>query len=83
LATPLRKTFGRNFREAREAEHLTQRDVSVRTKVTQGWVSALEGGEVNITIELMALLAHVVRSDVVTLLTPTKPAGHAEERLTA
>jgi transcriptional regulator with XRE-family HTH domain len=62
--------FGRNFKRAREAANLSQRDVSSETGLTQGWVSAIERGEANVTIETMATLARLVRRAVPDLLDP-------------
>ena len=68
----LRATFGQNLREARLQAGLTQLQVAQATGRDRAYISDVERGLHNITIDTMVELAHAVERDVVDLLTPTK-----------
>ena len=59
-ATELQRRFGENFRAARLAAGLNQREVSARSGVHQEEVSKIERGMVNLTLRTMERLAQVV-----------------------
>jgi transcriptional regulator with XRE-family HTH domain len=64
----LRKVFGQNVRAARIRAGLTQAQLAERTGLTQQYVSLVEAGHRNITIDTMAALARVIGRDVSVLL---------------
>jgi transcriptional regulator with XRE-family HTH domain len=64
----LRKIFGHNVRAARIKAGLTQAQLATRTGLTQQYVSLVEAGHQNITIDTMAALARAVGRDVSALL---------------
>jgi transcriptional regulator with XRE-family HTH domain len=64
----LRKVFGQNARAARVKAGLTQAQLAERTGLTQQYVSLVEAGHQNITIDTMAALARAVGRDVSALL---------------
>ena len=72
-----RTYFGLNFARARQDAGLSQRDVRDKTGLTQGWVSSIELGRANITIDTMAVLARLVGVDVTELL--RKPRAGANK----
>lgn len=60
-ATPEeRLLFGQNFRAARKAANLTQRDITVKAGYAQSFISDVETGRCAINIDNMAALAKVV-----------------------
>jgi transcriptional regulator with XRE-family HTH domain len=64
----LRTIFGQNVRAARIKAGLTQTQLAERTGLTQQYVSLVEAGHQNITIDTMAALARAVGRDVSALL---------------
>lgn len=72
-ADTLRTIFGQNFRHARERAGLTQSDIEAQTGIKQHYVSQIENGRQNLTLDTMTALALAVGRDVRTLLRP--PSG--------
>lgn len=68
LSGDLRSVFGRNLRAARRKAGLTQAELGERTGLTQQYVSHVEAGHQNITIETMVALARIVGQEVSDLL---------------
>lgn len=66
-----RLIFAKNFRKARIAAKLSQRDVRDKTGFAQSWVSEIETGKMSITIDNMAKLAHCVGVPLWQLLVPS------------
>lgn len=66
-----RLIFAKNFRKARKAAKLSQRDVRDKTGLAQSWVSEVETGKMSLTIDNMAKLAHVVGVPLWQLLVPS------------
>jgi transcriptional regulator with XRE-family HTH domain len=64
----LRRTFGANFRAARQKAGLTQRDIEARTGIKQHYVSEIESGKQNPTLSTMNTLAASVGRAVHLLL---------------
>jgi transcriptional regulator with XRE-family HTH domain len=60
----LRKVFGQNVRAARLKAGLTQTQLAEQTGLTQQYVSLVEAGHQNITLDTMAALASVIGRDV-------------------
>lgn len=69
-ADQLRMAFGQNFRHARERAGLTQGDIEAHTGIKQHYVSQIESGKRNLTLDTMTALALAVGKDVRTLLKP-------------
>jgi DNA-binding XRE family transcriptional regulator len=69
-ADTLRTIFGQNFRLARERAGLTQSDIETQTGIKQHYVSQIENGRQNLTLDTMTALALAVGRDVRTLLRP-------------
>lgn len=65
-----RLTFGQNFREARKAAKLTQRDITEKAGYAQSFISEVETGRCAINIDNMAALAKVVNVPLWKLLIP-------------
>lgn len=72
LAKELQSAFGSNLRAARERADLTQQQVAEQLGHIAGrgqsYISEIEAGRINLTIETMAELAAIVGSDVRALL---------------
>lgn len=70
-ATPIeRAIFARNFQQARKTLSLNQGDVAACTGLTQGFISEVERGLSNISLDNMAKLAHLVGVPLHLLLHP-------------
>jgi transcriptional regulator with XRE-family HTH domain len=66
----MRALFAANVRQARLKAKLTQVDVEGLTGISQHYISQIERGALNITLDTMVSLARAVGSDVRTLLKP-------------
>lgn len=62
-----RKRIGDTLRTARIAKGLTVRDVGEKTGLAFNHVSRIENGKYNATIDTIALIAHALELDAVTL----------------
>lgn len=69
-ASAERLVFARNFRKARKAKNLTQRDAHDKTGFAQSWISEVETGQSAINIDNMAALARLVDVPLWQLLVP-------------
>jgi DNA-binding XRE family transcriptional regulator len=74
-ADELRIAFGQNFRQAREKAGLTQSDIEAHTGIKQHYVSQIENGKQNLTLDTMTALALAVGKDVRSLLKPAPPSA--------
>jgi transcriptional regulator with XRE-family HTH domain len=70
-AQALRVVFGKNCKTHRMRMGLTQQDVARATGITQPRIAQIELGNINITLETAARIAHAVDSDVLHLLRST------------
>lgn len=64
----MRALFGANFRQARLKAKLTQAEVEARTGIRQHYISEIENGVHNVTLDTMTTLARAIGADVRTLL---------------
>ena len=64
--------FGTNFRRARRAKKLSQRDSTAQAGFAQSFISEVETGKSTISIDNMAALAKLVGVPVWKLLKPTE-----------
>lgn len=69
----LRVTFGGNFKAARIKAGLTQTDIAGLTGIAQTYISSIECGKQNPTLDTLAVLAEAIGSDVRALLKPLPP----------
>src|SRR2546423_9343544 len=72
LAKDLREQFGRELREARLRTGMSQTDVGRITKKGQTYVSEIELGQANLTLDTMLLLAQAVGLDVAVTTSPAR-----------
>lgn len=81
--SPLREVFGANLRAARKAKGLTIFDVSYAAQVDWSYVTQIEGGRKNLSIDVMDALAKAVGVSVIELLdnpkTPSKASSVSED----
>jgi len=68
----IRALFGTNFRQARLKADLTQAEIEVRTGIRQHYISEIENGAHNVTLDTMTVLARAIDSDIRTLLKPSR-----------
>ena len=67
--TPV-EIFGRRFKEARINADLSQKDVHEKTGIAISFISGVEGGYRNISIERAGMLAEAVNQPLYKLLMP-------------
>ena len=67
---PERLIFGDNFRRAREDMGLSQRELARRLRTNQPFVSDIENGLSNLTIDKMSRLAAFIGKPLFELLRP-------------
>ncbi len=63
-------SFGRDFREARIAAKLSQQEVERLTGIPQHYISTMERGRQNPTLETMTRLADAIGTPLADLLKP-------------
>ena len=68
----LRLAFAANFKIARATAGMTQVEITRLTGIAQTYVSSIECGKQNPTLDTMAILAEAVGSDVRALLNPPR-----------
>ena len=71
--------FGFNFKVAREHLGISQREAARRLKINQPFISDVETGAANLTIERMALLARFVGMPLFDLLRPADVVDQSEK----
>jgi DNA-binding XRE family transcriptional regulator len=67
---PEQKIFVANFRKARQAAHLSQRDIHQRTGIAQSYLSEVERCLCNPSLDILSKLAAVVDQPLHLLLKP-------------
>jgi transcriptional regulator with XRE-family HTH domain len=66
-----RKVFGRNLRRARRLKEVTQEELALRADLSRTYVSEVERGARNISIDNMSLLAQALDVTLRDLVDPT------------
>lgn len=66
----VRKLVGRNFARLRAASGLTQEEVAVRADLTQQYISEIENGKRNPTIQTLVQIAKALGVSHIDLVTP-------------
>jgi transcriptional regulator with XRE-family HTH domain len=64
----MRALFGANFRQIRLKARLTQADVEELTGIRQHYISEIENGLQNLTLDTMTTLAQAIGTDLRSLL---------------
>jgi len=64
----IKDLVGRNVRQLRLANELTQEELAAKSGVSQQYISGLESGTRNPTIEMLAKLAHAMKVSHVDLV---------------
>jgi transcriptional regulator with XRE-family HTH domain len=64
----MRALFGANLRQARLKAKLTQTDVQQLTGIRQHYISEIENGVRNLTLDTMTTLAQAIGTDIRALL---------------
>ena len=60
----IKKRFGKNVRNCRKAKEMTQVEVSSHAGLHQNYLSEIEKGKRNITLEIMQKLAEALNVEV-------------------
>ncbi|MER9463198.1 helix-turn-helix domain-containing protein [Mesorhizobium sp. M0387] len=76
----MRKLVGRNFARLRGASGLTQEQVAERANVSQQYVSGLENGKRNPTIQMLFQIAKALGVSHVDLVMPTEQQGQSYDQ---
>ncbi|WP_082449558.1 helix-turn-helix domain-containing protein [Sphingomonas sp. Leaf67] len=71
LKLPAAEIFGKRLKEHRRELGLTQGQLAERTSTTAAYVSQVERGRANPTLDVMARFAEVVEAEVWDMLKPT------------
>jgi len=77
--TSLRSLVGKNIKKAREKCGFSQEKLSVRAKLSEEYISRLEGGYVNISIDSLNRICSVLGIDVYLLFVSPKREKRAKE----
>jgi len=64
----LQTMFGRNLRAARMAQGLKQADLAEKAGINQQYVSSIEAGQINLTLDTVKRLAAALGQDALVLL---------------
>lgn len=64
----IKKRFGLAVRARREALGISQEELAMRIEADQAYVSRVEAGQMNVTLETMAEIAAAMGVDVLALL---------------
>jgi transcriptional regulator with XRE-family HTH domain len=64
----LRRNFGENLRAARLKAGLSQSELGRRVGRSQQYISLVEVGSENLTLDTMSMLAKIVEQDVIIML---------------
>jgi transcriptional regulator with XRE-family HTH domain len=83
VAARFLRRFGANLAAARLRAGLTQYELADLAGVTQSYISAVEHGAQNPTVQSMVDLSAAVREEMVEMMTGTCPAQRAGPRLRA
>lgn len=67
---PARELFGQNLRRARRLKEISQEDLALRAELSRTYVSEVERGVRNISIDNMELLANAIGMPLSDLVSP-------------
>ena len=70
-SSKIKAIIGRRVAELRRSRGWTQEKLAEKVDATVQWVSRIEGGGENVTVETLVLFANVLGVGVVELFTPT------------
>jgi transcriptional regulator with XRE-family HTH domain len=79
----LRAVFGLNVQRLRRERKLSQEQLSFVSGRTRAYISSVEAGRRNATLDTLEILAKaldVAPQDLITERTPERPAGHSAQR---
>jgi len=74
----IKKRFGLAVREYRRSLNVSQEELAMRIGADQAYVSRIEAGQMNVTLETVEQIAAALQADAAELL--KLPAGAARER---
>ena len=74
-ASPLRQVFGTQLRAARQARGMTIFDLAYAAQVDWSYVTQIENGRKNASLDVLDALATAVGVPLVTLLQPAELPG--------
>ena len=60
----IKKKFGQNVKELRKAANISQEELALRLDADQAYVSRIESGQMNVTLETIEEIAKALRSEV-------------------
>lgn len=74
-AHPVARLFGQRLKERRKALGFTQGQLFDRTGINNGYISQVENGRANPTLDMILKLAEAVESEAWAMLRPDAPAS--------
>ena len=75
MVMEIKKRFGLAVREYRRLLKVSQEELAMRIGADQAYVSRIEAGQVNVTLETVEQIATALQIDAVDLLEMPKPAS--------
>ena len=60
----IKKKFGQNVKELRKAISISQEELALRLNADQAYVSRIESGQMNVTLETIEEIAKALESEV-------------------
>ena len=60
----IKKKFGQNVKELRKAANISQEELALRLDADQAYVSRIESGQMNVTLETIEEIAKALGSEV-------------------
>ena len=60
----IKKKFGQNVKELRRAANISQEELALRLNADQAYVSRIESGQMNVTLETIEEIAKALGSEV-------------------
>ncbi|MGV6876361.1 helix-turn-helix domain-containing protein [Pseudochelatococcus sp. B33] len=76
----IKKRFGLAVREHRQLLKVSQEELAMRIGADQAYVSRIEAGRMNVTLETVEQIAAALQADAGDLLKPAEGAGKADSQ---
>lgn len=71
LIMEIKKRFGLAVREHRQLLQVSQEELAMRIDADQAYVSRVEAGQINVTLETLEQIAAALQTDAASLLKPS------------
>lgn len=78
---PTARLFGERLKALRQAAGLTQADVGKKTRITSAYISLIERGRANPTLDMMVKLADLFDAEVWDMIRPAPKECNGSDRI--